>query len=99
MARRYRRSRRGGVKFGKWINLAGKVIGGTVMAYPAISAVTTYGFQNNDWGHVPVHILQNYTGWQADQGQFYPASLGTGVASVLGGFVIIKLFSWMSKRF
>jgi hypothetical protein len=95
MARK-RHSRRGGIHIGRYVTLTGKILGTVVMAAPAIQAVTQ---DISAPQQIPRDVLRNYTGvdytgqvgW--DQGLLFG-----GVTALAGGYVIMKLFSFMGKH-
>ena len=95
---RFRRHRRGSHAARKWFGIAGKIIGGTVVAMPAITAVGN-NLKNGNPGNIPHDILENYTGVDATTGAFYSEHLMGGIASIVGGLVLIKVFSMVGKHF
>ena len=103
MARRrsHRHSRRGHAGR-KWIGLAGKVLGGLIVAAPALK----YTFQDVQAGvpqAIPADVLFGYTGYATGGGTvnqgFDAAELGAGVASIVGGLIVMKVFSIVARKF
>lgn len=93
--RRFRHGRRGHAAR-KWVGLAGKIIGGVVIAGPAIQAVQ----QNiNNPSAIPHGLVANYTGFQTDTGQWNSGQAATGIGSVAAGLILMKVFSYVAKRF
>ena len=71
------------------------------MAGPAISAVTEGLSGGITPEQIPGKILYNYTGVDPavpGNGIYVPA-LASGIASVAGGFVVMKIFSFIAKKF
>lgn len=95
------------MRIGKYVNLAGKILGTVVVAGPGINAVYTAAMGNDlqDVGH---NLLYAYTGYNdgniktgpgtGGAAGFNAAQAGVAAASVVGGIVVIKLFSWLGKR-
>ena len=96
MARRKHRGRRGGIHIGRWVNVAGKILGTVVMAAPAISAVTS---DISSPQQIPRDVLRNYTGVDyTGQVGFDQGLLFGGVTALAGGYVIMKVFSFMARH-
>ena len=96
MARRKRRGGRRGFRVGKYINLAFKILGGLVVAGPAIRAVSE---NVANPANIPRDTLRNYTGVDPNVGQVDYTRLTSGVASVIGGLIIAKIGSFLARRF
>jgi len=85
-------------RYGKWINLIGKVFGGVLIAYPGIQAAED-AIRVNDAASFPPSLLYRYTGWSPTTNSWQAPQAGLSVASIAGGIIVMKLFSWLSKRF
>ena len=96
MAAKEHHSRRGGLHIGKYFNLAGKVIGATIMAYPTIQAVSS-GMADGNLAEIPEKLLYYNTGYQAN-GQINFGQTGAAVASFAGGYAVMKIFSFIGKH-
>jgi hypothetical protein len=80
----------------KWFSLGGKILGGLVIGGPAIQAVS----QNwSNPGAIPNAVLYGYTGIHGDTGQWEPAQTTVAAGSIIGGILIMKIFSYVAKRF
>ena len=99
MARKYHHSRRGGIKVGKWVGLAGKIIGAVVIFSPTFRGVTDAMQTNpNEPSYYASRILFYNTGYDTNTGAInFPVATGA-VASFAGGIVLIKLFSYLGKH-
>lgn len=97
MARRhYRHHRRGSVQARKWVNLAGKIIGASIVAYPALTAISQ---RLDSPSEIPQQVLYNYSGFSMNDGTFNAGVLATGVGSIAGGLILMKVFSYIAKKF
>lgn len=94
-------------RLGKWLSLAGKIAGAAVMLYPTIQGVVDVlpggTAAGAGIGAAPQAILYRNTGYYSGYNGGTPNTwsieqAGTAVASFAGGFIIIKLFSWLGKR-
>ena len=81
-----------------WISLGGKILGAVVIAAPAIKAIST-DIQGGYPENIPNDVLQGYTGYDATTGGFNSTQLASGAASIVGGLVLMKVFSYVAKRF
>ena len=94
MARRKRTGRRG-LRVGKWINLAFKIMGGTVVSIPAIQAITDSG---SNYASIPSRLAYRFTG-VTDQGTIDAAQVTRTIATTAGGLFIAWLGGKVSRRF
>ena len=89
-----------------YVSLAGKVLGALIVGGPAIAAVSAgLGIGQSGGGiggnaqDIPRFVLYNYTGFDPKSGNFNAAQLGVGIASVAGGLILMKVFSYIARRF
>lgn len=85
------------IHFGKYINLAGKILGTLVIASPVIASAQQ-SLPSGDFQGFLNGTVARYTGYNIENQNFDYAQLGGGVAAVAGGIFIIKLFSWIGKK-
>jgi hypothetical protein len=81
---------------GGWISLTFKLIGVTVAASPAISAVQT-AISSGNFNQFGADVLYNYTGYNINTRAFAPAQLGAGIAAVGGGVALTKVGTFLGK--
>lgn len=85
----------------KYFSLFGKVIGGVIIAGPAINVVVQKLPGGNDvgkWNTTGADMLYAYTGIGSD-GTVNVSQTAVGAGSIIGGVVVMKIFSWVAKRF
>jgi hypothetical protein len=82
----------------KYVSLAGKVLGGLVIAGPAITAVSN-DIQSGSYQSIGRDVLYGYTGINSDDGSFNGSQAIAGVGSVVGGILLMKMFSYVARRF
>src|SRR5205809_1961547 len=87
-----------GFKFGKYLNLAFKIMGGVAVASPGIRAAKDTLLAGDVDGFAPA-IVSNYTGINTRTGGFDMAQATAGIGSVFGGVFIAKLGGWLARRF
>lgn len=87
----------------KWVNLGGKILGGLVMAGPTISAwndaSTNGGGGISSLTYFPSRVLYYYTGYDTNTGQVNFSNTAYGVGSIAGGLILMRVFSYVSRRF
>ena len=75
----------------------GKILGGLVIGGPAINVVMADA-QSGNFMSIGNDVLFAYTGLGGTTPINFEQTL-KGVGSIVGGIAIIKLFSWVAKRF
>jgi len=85
-------------KYGKWLNLAGKIFGGLLIGAPALEAVND-SIYNNNWLAFPSYLTYRYSGYNPTTRTFDSNALIAAAAEVAAGFAVMKLFSYIARRF
>jgi len=77
----------------KILGLVGTGVGIAVVSSPAITSIDV-----SNPGNIPKNMLYNYTGYSLDSQSWNAQQAGVGVASVLGGILLIKAFRWVARQ-
>lgn len=86
----------------KWVSLAGKAVGAALVFTPSIRAVND-AFTNasglNAVEYLPSRLLYYNTGYDTNTGNIDTSITTQAVASFAGGLIVMKLFSYVARRF
>lgn len=95
--RKIHHGRRGGLRIGKYVSLAGKILGATVIASPAITAAINYLPSGNFNGFADKTVF-GYTGFAINGGGWNAQQAFQGIGTVVSGYAIMRIFSWAGKH-
>lgn len=82
-----------------YISLGGKIIGALVIGGPALQAAIRQTQGGGSLDRIPHDILYNYTGINSDGGSINFAQTLVGVGTIVGGLLLMKVFSYVARRF